>query len=351
MDEAARIGRKLSALIELGFERVDLSPVASEAVPVAGKAYKVTSGRPAMGTFVSISAVHRSRDRVEEAIGKAFDEMDRLIGVFNRHDGSSAVSHLNQDGHVDDTPPELFQVVARALYYNQLSQGAFDISVQPLVDLFRECLAGETASEPAPERMLEALRLVGSEKIELSRRAIRFREDGMGITLDGIAKGYIVDRVADVLTRHKLSDYLINAGGDIRTAGTKEEGGPWTVAVQDPAKSGDFPDVIHVRDAAVATSGSYEIYFDRERSFHHIVNARSGVSPQLNTSVSVIAPTSMAADALATSVLVLEPHDGVRFIDSLPGCECLVIDRHARQLKSKGWRSAPQPQQEKAGSE
>jgi thiamine biosynthesis lipoprotein len=351
MDEAARIARKLSALVELGFERVDHSPVTTEAVRVDRKSYKVTSGKPAMGTFVSVSAVHPSRDRAEEAIGRAFQQMDRLIGVFNRYEGSSAVSHLNREGRLEDAPSEVLQVVARALYYNQLSRGAFDISVQPLVDLFRECLSGEAPTEPTPERVLEAMRLVGSQNVELSRRAIHFRREGMGVTLDGIAKGYIVDRLAEVLARHKVRNYLINAGGDVRTAGTKEGGDPWTVAVQDPAKSGAFPDVIHLRDAAVATSGSYEIYFDREHTFHHIVDAGSGRSPDLNTSVSVVAPTGMAADALATGVFVMEPQEGVRYIDSLPGCECLVIDKHGHRLKSKGWRSAAQPHQERAGSE
>lgn len=350
MDEAARIARKLSALVELGFERVDLSPVATEAVRVDGKTYKVTSGRPAMGTFVSVSALHPSRDKAEDAIGRAFQEMDRLIGFFNRYEGSSAISHLNREGRLEGAPSELLQVVARALYYNRLSRGAFDISVQPLVDLFRECLSGEAPAEPTPERVLDAMRLVGSQKIELSRRAIHFRREGMGVTLDGIAKGYIVDRLAEVLARHKVRNYLVNAGGDIRTAGVKEGNDPWTVAVQDPAKSGDFPDVIHLCDAAVATSGSYEIYFDRERTFHHIVDAESGRSPDLNSSVSVVAPTSMAADALATSVFVMDPPEGVRYIDSLPSCECLVIDKHGHQLKSKGWRSAAQTQQQRAGS-
>jgi len=133
---------------------------------------------------------------------------------------------------------------------------------------------------------------------------------------------------------------LINAGGDIRTAGTKEDKQPWTVAVQDPSKNGSFPDTIHLTDAAVATSGSYEIYFDRDRLYHHIVDSRSGSSPTLGASVSVIAPSAMAADALATSTFIMDPQKGIDFVDSLPGCECLIVDNEGLQLKSKSWKSA-----------
>jgi thiamine biosynthesis lipoprotein len=162
----------------------------------------------------------------------------------------------------------------------------------------------------------------------------------MGVTLDGIAKGYVVDRMAAVLAERGLRDFLINAGGDIRSGGVREDGTAWRVGVQDPAKRGDLPDVIGLTNGAVATSGSYEIYFDRERVHHHIVSAHTGNSPQMSQSVSVVAPTTMAADALATSVFLMEPARGVAFIDSLPQCACLIVDEQGLQSRSKGWRSA-----------
>jgi thiamine biosynthesis lipoprotein len=350
MEEATRLARKLSALADLGLERLDVSPITTDAVRIDGRTYRVTCKRPAMGTFVSVTALSRSQDRAEEAIGLAFQEMDRLIKLFNRYDGASAVSYLNREGVLESAPPEVFTVVSRALFYHELSRGAFDISVKPLVDLFTDSFGRERPVEPSQEQMVEALELVGSGNIELSRRAIAFRREGMGVTLDGIAKGFIVDRVAESLGGQGLENLLINAGGDIRTAGTKEEKQPWTVAVQDPTKNGEFPDVIHLSDGAVATSGNYEVYFDRQRTFHHIVSSRTGRSPNLNASVSVVAPNSMAADALATTAFVMEPDDGLAFIDALRGCECLIIDKDGRELKSKRWKSADHPRTEKAGA-
>ena len=183
------------------------------------------------------------------------------------------------------------------------------------------------------------LPLVDGAAVEVGPGVIRFGKEGMGITLDGIAKGYVVDRVAETLLSLGLENFLINAGGDIRSEGVREDGRSWRVAVQDPQKAQSFPDVIPLR-GAVATSGSYEIYFDPEQKNHHIIDSRSGVSPEKSQSVSVVAPTAMEADALATSVFLLGPDRGAAFIESFPGCACLIVDRHGRQVRSDRWRSA-----------
>jgi thiamine biosynthesis lipoprotein len=343
MQDAARIARKLAVLADMGLEKSFSAPVATEAHRVERGAYRVTSQRPAMGTLVSVTAIHASRDTIEEAVGRAFAEMDRLVSLLSRFERSSAVSVLNQQGHLADVPPELSRIIANALDCHRTSRGAFDITVQPLVDLFKDNLKGSRSTGPRADQVVEVLARVGSRYLTASPKAIRFEREGMGVTLDGIAKGYIVDTIAAVLKRHRIKNYLINAGGDIRTAGTKEERQPWTVAVQDPSKQGRFPDRIRVRDAAVATSGGYERCFDAEGTIHHIVDCDTGRSPSRSASVTVLAPTAMTADALATAAFVMHPQAGVAFIDALPRCECLIIESGGGQLKSKRWRSAAQP--------
>jgi thiamine biosynthesis lipoprotein len=337
MPETVRIARKLS---NLGLVPVDSSPVATEVVNIDGKQCKVVASRHAMGTLVAISVICSSQQRAEEAIGRAFEEMDRLIDLLNRYDGASAVSALNDHGRLAGPPPELVELIVQSLYHHALSREAFDISIAPLVNLYRERLEGAATQEPTKTELVEALELVGSQNIKLSQQRIGFKKPGMGITLDGIAKGFIVDVIAGVLRKHGIKNFLINAGGDIRTAGVKERRQPWTIAVEDPSKQGLFPDTIELRDAAVATSGSYEIHFDREKLFHHIVSSRTGKSPTRNVSVSIVAPSTMEADALATSVFVMEPHEGIAFIDALPGRECLIIDPQGARSASRGWRSA-----------
>jgi thiamine biosynthesis lipoprotein len=330
---------KLSGLLGLGVTSAGIIPVAAEAVKFNKKRYKVSRTRLAMGTFVSMTLIHASKDKSEEAIGRAFDEIDRLAKLMNRFDERTAVAQLNREGYLKDIPPEIAQVVAKSLYFHQLSQGTFDISVKPVVDLFKETVGGTEKIAPTEKALNEALGLVGSNGIELTGGSIRFKKPGMGITLDGIAKGYIVDRASEILAGHGVKNHLINAGGDIRTMGTRADKKPWTVAIQDPLKRKHYPDIIHMNNGAVATSGNYEVYFDREKMFHHIVDPQTGLSPELSTSVSVTAPTTMEADALSTSVFVMNPVKGTGFVNSLPQYESLVIAKSGLQLKSRGWKS------------
>jgi len=337
---ADHVPEKFAELLDMGFERVEAPPVTTESVRLDKHTHKLSQFRPAMGTFISVTALHTSEAQAGEAIGRSFEEMERLVDVFNRWDQPTALAQLNTHGILRDSPPELVQVVLEALRYNQMSNGAFDASVKPLVDMFIERLGEGDPTLPTRAELQDVLELVGSQNIEVDQRTIALKRSGMGITLDGIAKGHIVDRVAEVLQNHGVTSYLINAGGDIRSAGTKENRLPWAVAVQDPLKRDDFPDVIELGDGAVATSGSYEIYFDRERLFHHVVSSKEGVSPRLSSSVSVMAPTTMAADALATAVFVMRPEIALGFVESLSHCECLIIDPAGNQRRSRGWKSA-----------
>jgi thiamine biosynthesis lipoprotein len=328
---------KLSGWLGLGVASAGVLPVGAEAVRFNRKMMKVSKTRLAMGTFVSMTLVHPSKDQAEEAVGRAFQEIDRLSRLLSRYDGVAAVAQLNKEGRLENAPHDVLQVVAKSLDYHRMTHGCFDITVKPVVDLFRDKLRGEEKVKPTDKEIDEALQLVGSGKIRLEDRALFFEQPGMGITLDGIAKGYIVDRASQTLTELGIENHLINAGGDLRTRGSKAGNKPWTVAIQDPSKGKNYPDIIHLRDGAVATSGDYEIYFDREKMFHHIVNPKTGHSPELSTSVSVLAPTTMEADALATSVFVMTPAEGTQMINGMPKCESLVVEKDGGLSKSTGW--------------
>jgi thiamine biosynthesis lipoprotein len=315
-------------------------PASAEAIRFNRKAYKVSTNRLAMGTFVSMTLIHPSRDKAEEAMGEAFQEIERLSRSLSRFDEAAAVAQLNREGFLNDLPPEVTQVVATAMSYHRLTQQRFDITVKPVVDLFKERFADDNPTLPGENELEKTLELVGSDKIILKGRSIGFKKPGMGITLDGIAKGYIVDRASRILAGRQIRNHLINAGGDIRAMGSRSDKKAWTVAIQDPEKKQHYPDVIQLSDAAVATSGNYEVYFDREKMFHHIVDPRTGVSPELSTSVSVIAQTAMDADALSTSVFVMNPNQASHFVGSISGCECFVIGKGGKIFRSPGWRSA-----------
>ena len=308
-------------------ERVEQAPAACESTRVGRDSYRVCVVRPAMGTVVSVVAVHPSGAHAEEAIEAAFVEMDRLIGILSRHDSASPLAHLNRTGQLNDTPPELAHVVGQALRYHRLSGGAFDVTVKPLVDLF------ETATRaPTPAERAEVGELVGAEHVEMSRRRISLKRSGMGITLDGIAKGYIVDQMAEAMARRGVLSFLVNAGGDIRGSGHKEDGCPWTVGVRDPSKPNNFSDVVSLTDGAVASSGNYEKDYE-----HLFTTTGDGANPG---NVCVRAPSAMAADALATALFVMAPNAGRRLAGSTPGCEYFVVDGRGDSVSSPGWTSS-----------
>jgi FAD:protein FMN transferase len=331
---------KLSGMLGLGVATAGFLPAAAEAVRFDKKMMMVTKTRLDMGTFVSMTLLHPSKDQAEEAMGRAFEEINRLSGLVSRYDRASSVAFVNKEGSARDLPPEVVQVVSDALHYYSLTDGAFDITVKPVVDLFQEKLGEDKKVWPTEREIKDLLKLVDARKVDLRGNSLHFKESGMGITLDGIAKGFIVDRASQLLTAQGIKNHLINAGGDIRTRGSKEDDRPWTVAIQDPLKRKQYPDVVQMKDGAIATSGNYEVYFDQEKMFHHIVDPKTGFSPHLSTSVSIMAETTTEADALSTSVFVMGPEKGTRFINAHPACQSLVIAKDGTLVKSKGWKSA-----------
>jgi thiamine biosynthesis lipoprotein len=331
---------KMSGLLGLGVASSGIIPAAAEAVKFDQKMYKVSKTRLGIGTFVAMTLIHSSKDEAEQAMGLAYAEISRLEGLLNRFDQNTALSYLNQEGKFRHLPPELERVITASLQYHQITNGAFDITVAPIVDYFQEKFSHGQKLTPTDPEIQKLLALVGARKIDLTGNSISFARPGMRITLDGIAKGYIVDRAAGILAKNKIENFLINAGGEIRTLGKAEKNKPWRIAIQDPFKRKEYPDIIELNQGALATSGNYEVYFDREKMFHHIVNPRTGLSPHQSISVSVLAETTMQADALSTGVFVMEPGPGINFINTLPVCAALVITPEGRILKSRTWKSA-----------
>ena len=281
-----------------------------------------------LGTFVDVSVAGVSSMQASDALGLAFAEASRLERVFSRHDGGTPVSELNRAGRLRAAPAELVRVVNRSLFYGALTGGSFDVTVQPVLALVR------AHRKPSGERTLDdselraARALVGRRGLQVSGADLSFARSGMGITLDGIAKGYIADRVSAVLTSAGVKNHLVNAGGDIMASGHKSPGVPWRVAVQSPTGPA-YAGELSLSGKAIATSGSYD---------HHLINPVSGSSPAVG-SVSVVAGTAMEADTLATALSILPPSDALKLVQGLPGRECCILSPDGCIYTSPGWAS------------
>lgn len=334
MPETPELARRLAALERLGLERA--APQRFDHAIHIQHDWKVSGGRPALGSFVDVTVIDRSERRASDGVALAFQEMERLRAVYDRHDAASALSALNDGGHLDDAPRELLGLFAQSRRFSVASHAAFDVTVAPLVDLYR---AGRAAgrAEPSDREIAERRAVVGYELVHVEGRRIAFDRAGMRVTLDAIAKGAIVDAMARVLELHGLTRWLVNAGGDIRAAGAAERGGAWTVAVRDPAAPGNLPGAIAVRDGAVATSGSYDLTRGGAPEPRDIVNGAHLDFPGECASVTVVAPSASAADALATTVVALGPRAGIALIERLR-CACLIILPDGRQARSSTWK-------------
>ena len=306
-------------------------PAVAKAARV-GNEYKVQETRFMMGTVVTITALHPSKQLAEEAIGRSYEEIARLEALLSRYQSASPVSVLNRDGRLSGVPQEVAEVVRNARLIGKLSDNAFDVTIKPVVDLYQEKanLNGELKLSKAEFK--EALALVDASSLVQKRDSIRLNREGMGITLDGIAKGFIVDKASAVLAAYGAKNHMINAGGDIRTMGEKSGSKPWVVAVQDPDKKGNYPAVIQMNTGALATSGGYEVFYDKKRMYHHLVSPESGMSPNNVASVSVMAPTVMEADALATAAFIMQSRRGMQFVESLKGREALMVTKNGMKL-------------------
>jgi len=296
-----------------------------------------SSTRSIMDTTVTISVIGFSENESSDAIENAFSKVNYINELMNSYDNQSELSVLNQNGNLQNTNPDILYVIERSDYYSEKSQGAFDISILPLLDLWKSKFSpGGTYQPPTQEELDEVLLLVNHSEISINDDNISLK-DGMMITLGGVAKGYAVDHAIQSLIQDGFENGFVNAGGDGRYIGNKAKGASWKVGLQNPNKSSDAITVIHVKDMAVATSGNYERYFSDAAKVSHIADPRTGHTSQNLISATVIAKTAMDADAFATAVFVMGEDEGMEMIESIADVECLLITPDKRIIRSSGF--------------
>lgn len=291
-----------------------------------------------MGTMVTLTAHAPQQEVVLGAFAAAQQEMLRLIDVHSRHSGSSALGILNSQGSLKDAPPELASLLHRAMGLAKVTEGLFNPAVQPLVDLFGRSTTTALKANIHTQDLHEAMALADPAAISLQGNSIRLTKTGMGLTLDGIAKGTIADAASAVLSAHGIGNFMVNAGGDIRVQGNSPKGTPWVIGIENPARKGYPAEAVALATGAIATSGGYENRFDTLGTTHHLVNPFTGQSPRL-AGVTVAAPSTELADALATAFCLMPPSQSISLCAATPGVECLLYGENGERSTSPGWRS------------
>jgi len=301
---------------------------------------EVTETRTRMATPVTLTVVHSDVSAARGIVSETFGEMTRLERILSRHRPDTPVSMLNRYGFVEEAPAELIEVITTAIEYSAMTGGAFDVTVHPLVDLYASSFA-QTGIPPADQAVEHAVSLVDYREVVVEGRGITLTQPGMSITLDGIAKGFVVDRAVATLKSLGSERVLVDAGGDLGSlgAGSGDEG--WSVAIQHPRSHMGALGLVRLSGQSVATSGDYVQYFTPDKRYHHILDPRSGKPPESTSSVTVVAPTTMAADVMSTAAFVLGATDGLQLIDRSPGVEGLVVTKTQEIHRSSGLRLHP----------
>ena len=256
----------------------------------------------AMGAAAQMQIHHTDRAAAERLIERSVAELRRLEGLFSLYRDDSALVELNRRGVLVAPPGDFVRLLRECGRYAELSSGVFDPTVQPLWTLHARHFATPDADPAGPPAaaMAAARELVGWERVLVSADRVALGRRGMALTLNGIAQGYLTDRIADLLRAEGVSNCMIDLG-EIRASGRHPDGRPWRVGLAAPEGAAFVQEQIDLADGAVATSAPSGFRFDSEGRFTHLFHPGSGSSADLYRSVSVVASTATGADALSTA--------------------------------------------------
>jgi thiamine biosynthesis lipoprotein len=291
----------------------------------------------------TVCTVNAFDDGTAALYDETFARLREIEARMSASDPASDVSAVNAAAGVAAVKvhDDVLFVVKAALRYAELSGGAFDPTIGPVVDLWG--IGGDAPRVPAPDELAAALALVDWRGVTLDEAAktIKLARPGMRLDLGAIAKGYAADEVARLLRQRKVDRAVIDLGGNIMVIGAKADGSPWRIGVQDPAGlRGSHIAILEMVDKTLVTSGVYERNFTQDgKLYHHILSTADGY-PVGNglVSVTIVADKSTDADGLSTSVFALGYEKGLALVESLPGVEAIFVDGNNRIRVSSGLR-------------
>lgn len=263
---------------------------------------KVSKDIFAMDTYMTVTAYGKN---AENGVNKAVDEINRLETVLSAEKQESDIYKLNETGS-GTLSTDTKNIVSKALEINKTTNGAFDISIYPL--MVKWGFTTQKYNVPSKNEISKLLKDVDSSKIIFDEKSgnIKLKEN-MKIDLGGIAKGYTSNRVMQIFKECGVKSGLVSLGGNVQALGTKTDGTAWQIAIENPDKSSDYIGVVSVKDKAVITSGGYERYFEKNgKTYHHILDPETGYPAESGVkSVTIVSDDGTLADALSTSLFVM----------------------------------------------
>ncbi len=301
----------------------------------------------ALGTSSRMILSHPDREAARRLVVMCRDEIERLERIFSLYRPSSEISRLNHHGRLDAPSHDMLRLLSACRRFGDLSGGAFDVTVQPLWRLYADHFAAHPEDNNGPDgEALERVRgLVNYKDVAVTARRISFARQGMAVTLNGIAQGYITDRVAELLRAEGMDNVLIQLG-ETRALGGHPEGRAWRLGLTAPGThdagidhdtgadhdTGVGKHMVELRNRALASSAPHGFTFDREGRFHHLIDPASGNSSRIVAGVSVTAGRAADADALSTALSVMEARRGAEMMEKAGDATAWVVLADGRRM-------------------
>ncbi len=288
-----------------------------------------------MGTRATLTVAGKESNKLPAAADDTKRLMQALDAELSIYRPDSAISRLNDLAGVRPLriPEHARRLLELSKVYGELTSGAFDVTVGPVMDLWRP-VKGQAPSLPSDDAVKEALALVSYRKIQVTDGSAFLPADGMRVDLGGIGKGYAVDLAWRKCRDLGASNFMFDLGGNIRVSGQAEPDLAWSIAIRDPFdKSANLAKIEMPKEWAVATSGQYERFVEIEgRRYGHIIDPRTGYPAVGLAGVTILAPNATMADALSTGVFVLGPKRSIPILKKT-GAEAVIIpDKQPAEL-------------------
>ncbi len=286
-----------------------------------------------MGTTYAITVHGAPADTLTGLPAEIEARLQAINKSMSTWDPASEISRINEmpAGQRVTVSEDFHRVLSAALSLSEATDGAFDVTVGPLVNIWG---FGPKAQDGPPDAaaLEEARRRTGYGNLDVSGRSLSKRVEGMYLDFSAIAKGYGVDALAEILRRRGIGNYLVEIGGEVTVAGRAPDGKPWAIGIERPeeniAQGAALHAVVRLTQGALATSGSYRRFKRRQvEKSHHIIDPRTGLSTNSSlVSVTVHAPDCMTADGIATALMVMGTEAGLRWVETRPGVEALFLE-------------------------
>lgn len=282
----------------------------------------------ALGADAQLQIVHPDRQKAQQLVQRAVAEVQRLEQVFSLYRDDSALVQLNRTGLLQEAPDDLLRLLDTTLQFSARTGGMFDPTVQPLWEMYAQAIG---AGGPLPDRQARqaVLTLVDWRAVQVRGRDVRLARPGMQLTLNGIAQGYITDRVTDLLRDAGLKHVLVDMG-EVRALAPLDAK-PWRVGLAGDDDARTPLTSLLVRDRAVSTSAGAGTVLDARTGLNHIFDPRTGLSPTRWRSMSVQARDATTADALSTAFCLLDA-EAIRIVAAASDAQVWALPQGARQL-------------------